>query len=72
MKTGLIAILVLIVVALGSKYVGIRNSLVTERESIDAAWAQVTVALEHRADLVPDLVQTVPCEAPDETLSPRR
>lgn len=67
MKTGLIVILALILVALGSKYVGVRNSLVTERESIDAAWAQVTIALEHRADLVPDLVQTVQREAPDET-----
>lgn len=56
-----IVILVLVVaaVAAGGKYVGVRNDLVAQRENIKGAWAQVDVALERRADLIPNLVQTV-------------
>ncbi len=43
----------------GGKFVGVRNELVTERESIKGAWSQVDVALERRADLIPNLVETV-------------
>ena len=43
----------------GAKYVGIRNDLVTQRENINGAWAQVDVALQRRADLIPNLVETV-------------
>ncbi len=38
---------------------GSRNTLVTEREAVNAAWAQVDVALQRRADLIPNLVETV-------------
>ena len=38
---------------------GIRNELVTQRESIKGAWAAVDVALQRRADLIPNLVETV-------------
>ncbi len=61
MKTGikvLIGILILVVVAgLGScsKY----NSLVTADESVKTAWAQVQNVLQRRADLIPNLVNTV-------------
>ena len=53
---GVIAVLAVIC---GGKYVGIRNQLVTDRESISAAWAQVDVVLERRADLIPNLVESV-------------
>ena len=43
----------------GSHGVGTRNELVTERESVNGAWSQVDVALERRADLIPNLVETV-------------
>lgn len=61
MKSALIVALVAVVVALaaGAKYVSIRNQLVRDRESITAAWAQVDVALQRRADLIPNLVETV-------------
>jgi LemA protein len=38
---------------------GEKNGLVTERESVTAAWSQVDVALQRRADLIPNLVETV-------------
>lgn len=61
MKTALIAVGVLLVAGLflGGKYAGTRNELVTQREAINASWAQVDVALERRADLIPNLVETV-------------
>ena len=36
-----------------------KNELVTEREAVKAAWAQVDVVLQRRADLIPNLVETV-------------
>ena len=55
----IVALVLIAVLVFGAKYVGIRNQLVTDRESINAAWAQVDVALERRADLIPNLVETV-------------
>jgi len=65
MKTGVLLILLAIVVAAGSKYISIRNGLVRERETIDAAWAQVEAALGHRASLVPELVEALGSGAPN-------
>src|SRR5882672_1885694 len=61
MKIVLIILAVLLLAGLmfGGKYVGIRNDLVTKKESVSAAWSQVDVALERRADLIPNLVSTV-------------
>jgi len=61
MKILLIVIAVLLVLALvaGGKLVSTRNDLVVQREAIKGAWAQVDVALQRRADLVPNLVETV-------------
>jgi LemA protein len=55
----ILAVLLLAGLVFGSKLVGIRNDLVTEREAINGAWAQVDVALQRRADLIPNLVETV-------------
>jgi len=61
MKIGLIIIVILLIVALmfGSFYVGRRNLMATKREAVNAAWAQVDVVLQRRADLIPNLVETV-------------
>ncbi|PYT33008.1 MAG: LemA family protein [Acidobacteria bacterium] len=61
MKVLLIILVVLLLAGLmfGGKYVGIRNDLVTKKEAVNAAWSQVDVALQRRADLIPNLVQTV-------------
>jgi LemA protein len=61
MKIALVVVLVLLLVllAFGGKYVSIRNDLVTKKETVTAAWSQVDVALQRRADLIPNLVETV-------------
>jgi len=61
MKALLIVLVVLLLAGLmiGGKYVGVRNQLVTQKESVSAAWSQVDVALQRRADLIPNLVETV-------------
>jgi LemA protein len=61
MKIALIVIAVLLVIGLafGGQFVSIRNDLVTRKESVNAAWSQVDVALQRRADLIPNLVETV-------------
>jgi LemA protein len=54
-----LGLLVVLGVIVGGKAASINNELVTQRESINAAWAQVDVALQRRADLIPNLVETV-------------
>jgi LemA protein len=54
-----LGVLLLIVLLMGGKLVGLRNDLVVQREAINGAWAQVDVALQRRADLIPNLVETV-------------
>lgn len=69
MKIALIVVVVLLLVALlvGGKLVSMRNDLVRERNSIEAQWHQVDVVLERRADLIPNLVETVKGYAKHET-----
>jgi len=61
MRTLVIIFVVLLLLGLlvGGKLVSMRNELVTQRNAIEAAWAQVDVALQRRADLIPNLVETV-------------
>lgn len=54
-----IAVVLVIALAIGMFAVGQYNSLVQARESVDASWAQVENVLQRRADLVPNLVETV-------------
>jgi LemA protein len=69
MKAVLIVIGIILVIGLfvGGKMVGVRNDLVQQRESIQGAWAQVDNDLQRRADLVPNLVETVKGFAKHET-----
>src|SRR3974377_1054669 len=61
MKIGLIILVILIVLGfwLGSTFIGHRNEMVRKKEAINAAWSQVDVVLQRRADLIPNLVETV-------------
>jgi LemA protein len=54
-----IVVLVLIVLIGFGQYVGVRNTLVSKNEAVKSAWSQVDVVLQRRADLIPNLVQTV-------------
>ncbi len=51
--------LAFIVLLFGGMYVGRRNQMVLKREAVKAAWAEVDVVLQRRADLIPNLVETV-------------
>jgi LemA protein len=61
MKIALIVLVVLLLAGLifGGSLVGVRNELVQQRESVTGQWSQVDVALQRRADLIPNLVETV-------------
>src|ERR1700746_4003301 len=61
MSKALIVLVVLILLALFvfGQYVSVRNTLVTKNEAVKAAWSQVDIVLQRRADLIPNLVETV-------------
>src|SRR5579863_5455532 len=61
MSKGLIVVIIIALIALlgFGQYVGVRNTLVTKNEAVKAAWSQVDIVLERRADLIPNLVETV-------------
>jgi LemA protein len=54
-----IAVVVLVAFVSFGQYVGVRNTLVTKNESVKSAWSQVDIVLQRRADLIPNLVETV-------------
>ena len=54
-----IALLVLVVLFGFGQYVGVKNTLVSKNEAVKAAWSQVDIVLQRRADLIPNLVETV-------------
>jgi LemA protein len=58
---GIVSISILLGLALpvGWTYVKMRNTLVSKNESVKAAWSQVDIVLQRRADLIPNLVETV-------------
>ena len=73
MSKGLIVGIVIIVV-LGliglmvfGQYVSTKNTLVSKNEAVKSAWSQVDVVLQRRADLIPNLVETVKGYAQQET-----
>ena len=65
MGKGLIAVIVVIVivgliaVSVFGSYVNTRNTLVQKNEAVKSAWSQVDIVLQRRADLIPNLVETV-------------
>jgi LemA protein len=54
-----VGVVLLVLLIAGMSLTGIYNRLVTQNEQIDAAWAQVQNVLQRRADLIPNLVETV-------------
>jgi LemA protein len=68
MGKGVIAVIIIVLIALAifGQYVGVRNTLVTKNEAVKSTWSQVDVVLQRRADLIPNLVETVKAYAKQE------
>jgi LemA protein len=56
---GLLVVILIIALMFGGMYVGRRNEMVRKNETVKNAWSQVDVVLQRRADLIPNLVETV-------------
>ncbi|HLF49411.1 MAG TPA: LemA family protein [Methylomirabilota bacterium] len=61
MRTGLIVLAVIALIVLGGVMwgVGVNNDLVRSEQAVNEKWAQVQNVYQRRADLVPNLVETV-------------
>jgi LemA protein len=61
MKKGVIVLVVILLVAVVvvGQFIGVRNTLVVKDQAVKAAWSQVDIVLQRRADLIPNLVETV-------------
>ncbi len=55
----IVGVLIIFGVILGSMYISRRNQMVAMKEAVEQAWSQVDVVIQRRADLVPNLVETV-------------
>jgi LemA protein len=56
---GLFALLIVVALGAFSSYVGTKNNLVAKDQNVKAAWSEVDVQMQRRADLIPNLVETV-------------
>ena len=57
---GIIAIvIVVVIVLLVAIFAGIYNGLVKLNERVNEAWSDITVQMKYRADLIPNVVETV-------------
>jgi len=54
-----IVILALVVFAVFGSYVSAKNQMVAKNEAVKSSWSQVDIVLQRRADLIPNLVETV-------------
>src|SRR6202030_2123891 len=54
-----VAIILLVVLFAFGQYVSVKNTLVSKNEAVKTAWSQVDIVLQRRADLIPNLVETV-------------
>jgi LemA protein len=68
MKALIAVLIIVVVIALlcVGQYVGVKNTLVSKNEAVRSAWSQVDVVLQRRADLIPNLVETVKAYAKQE------
>lgn len=54
-----VGIVVLLIIIIAAWFISARNNLVAMEEQIDSAWAEIDNQLQRRADLIPNLVNTV-------------
>jgi LemA protein len=56
---GIVGVLFLAALMVVASYVSARNQMVARDQAVKSAWSEVDVQMERRADLIPNLVQTV-------------
>ena len=54
-----VGVLILVVFLVFGSYVSAKNQMVAKDQIVKTAWSEVDVQLERRADLIPNLVETV-------------
>ncbi|HEV2276161.1 MAG TPA: LemA family protein, partial [Acidobacteriaceae bacterium] len=63
----IVGVLFLAVLLVFGSYVSAKNQMVAKREAITSSWGEVNNQLQRRADLIPNLVETVKGYAKQET-----
>lgn len=58
-KAGFLVVILLLLLGAVAWGISVNNQLVTAKENMNAAWAQVETVLQRRFDLIPNLVATV-------------
>jgi len=56
---GIVAVLAVAALMVFGSYVSAKNQMVAKDQNVKNAWAEVDVQMQRRADLIPNLVQTV-------------
>jgi LemA protein len=56
---GVVGVIVLALFLVGGSYVSAKNQMVAKDQAVKSAWSEVDVQLQRRADLIPNLVETV-------------
>jgi LemA protein len=56
---GVVVVIFLVVLMVFGSYVSAKNQMVAKQEAVRTQWSQVDVVLQRRADLIPNLVNTV-------------
>ena len=56
---GIVGVLVVVLLMVGGSWISARNQMVVKDRAVKSAWSEVDVQLQRRADLIPNLVETV-------------
>jgi LemA protein len=56
---GILGVLLVVVFMVFGSYISAKNQMVAKDQNVKATWSEVDVQLERRADLIPNLVETV-------------
>ncbi|MGA8087195.1 MAG: LemA family protein [Terracidiphilus sp.] len=56
---GVVGVIVVALLLVGGSYVSAKNQMVAKDQAVKQTWSEVDVQLERRADLIPNLVETV-------------
>jgi LemA protein len=56
---GVVGLIILVLLFIGGSYVSSKNQMVAKNQDVQAAFSEIDVNLQRRADLIPNLVATV-------------